>query len=156
MAGREIQRLISERLGAVALERNDSVLARWLVAGETNAPLLGDVAGALNELAVTKPGLSNIDGRTIGLVLPTGSTDLRDEAAAIMRGVTWALELPREDPTKGDGTKLITRDDGGDANKVEAALSELAGEGAAVLFSPRSTPCRRSARRGGEKPAACP
>jgi hypothetical protein len=134
--GREIQRIVSERLGAVALARNDSDLARWLVSGETSAaPLLGTDEGALGELATTKRGLANVDGRTIGLVLPTGSTDLRDEAAAIMRGVAWALDLPRSDPSKGDRTKLATRDDGGDANRVEPTMSELAGEGAALIVA---------------------
>ena len=148
--GREIQRLISERLGAVALERNDSVLARWLVAGEANAPLLGTEEGALGELATTKRGLSNLDGRTIGLVLPTGSTDLRDEAAAIMRGVAWALDLPRDDPSKGDRTKLATRDDGGDANRVEPTMSELAGEGAAVILVALDPVSAERAARWGE------
>ena len=145
--GREIQRIITERLGAVALERNDSDLARWLVSAESNTLLPGE----LDELATTKRGLSNIEGRTIGLVLPTGSTDLRDEAAAIMRGVAWALDLPRDDPSKGDRTKLATRDDGGDANRVEPTMSELAGEGAAVILAALDPVSADRAVRWGEK-----
>ena len=148
--GREIQRIITERLGAVALERNDSDLARWLVSGEST-PLLGTEEGALGELATTKRGLSNIDGRTIGLVLPTGSTDLRDEAAAIMRGVAWALNLPRDNPSKGDRTKLATRDDGGDANRVEPTMAELAGEGAAVILAALDPVSADRAVHWGEK-----
>ena len=149
--GREIQRLVTERLGAVALARNDSDLARWLVSGETSAPLLGTDEGALGELATTKRGLSSIDGRTIGLVLPTGSSDLRDEAAAIMRGVAWALDLPREDPARGDRTKLATRDDGGDANRVEPTMAELAGEGAAVILAALDPTSADRAVAWGEK-----
>jgi len=133
--GREIQLLVTERLAAVALSRNDSDLARWLVSADSGSPLLGDAEGALGELATTKRGLASVDGRTIGLVLPTGSSDLRDEAAAIMRGAAWALELPRSDESKGDHTKLVTRDDGGDANRVEPTMSELAGEGAVVILA---------------------
>ena len=151
--GREIQRVISERLGAEALAKNDSDLARWLVSGESTAPLLGQDEGALGELATTKRGLANIDGRTIGLVLPTGSTDLRDEAAAIMLGVAWALDLPRADPSKGDRTKLATRDDGGDANRVEPSMAELAGEGAAVILAALDPVSADRAVRWGEEHA---
>jgi hypothetical protein len=133
--GREIQLLVTERLAAIALARNDSDLARWLVATDSSTPLLGDAEGALGELATTKRGLATVDGRTVGLVLPTGSTDLRDEAAAIMRGAAWALDLPRADETRGDRTKLVTRDDGGDADRVEPTMSELAGEGAVVILA---------------------
>ena len=38
-------------------------------------------------------------------------------------------------PRKGDRTKLATRDDGGDANRVEPTMTELAGEGAAVILA---------------------
>ena len=133
--GREIQRLITERLGALALARGDSDLARWLVSSDTRTSMLGTDEGALGELATTKRGLATVDGRAIGLVLPTGSSDLRDEAAAIMRGVAWALDLPRSNPDAGDLTKLRTRDDGGDAGKVEPTMSELAGEGAVVILA---------------------
>jgi hypothetical protein len=133
--GREIQKLVTERLAAIAIERKDSDLARWLVTADTAGALLGEAEGALGELATTKRGLATVDGRTIGLVLPTGSSDLRDEAAAILRGAASALDLPRDDPSKGDRTKLMTRDDGGDVNRVEPTMSELAGEGAVVILA---------------------
>jgi hypothetical protein len=148
--GREIQRLVSERLGALALAKNDSDLARWLVEGDLGAPLLGQEEGALGELATTKRGLANIDGRTIGLVLPTGSADLRDEAAAITLGVAAALDLPRSDASQGDHTKLITRDDGGDANRVEPSMDELAGEGAVVILAALDPTSADRAVRWGE------
>jgi hypothetical protein len=148
--GREIQLLVTAQLAQVALSRNDSDLARWLVSADSAAPLLGDAEGALGELATTKRGLATVDGRTIGLVLPTGSTDMRDEAASIMRGAAWALDLPRADASKGDRTKLITRDDGGDANRVEPTMSELAGEGAVVILAALDPVSAERAAKWGE------
>ncbi len=148
--GREIQLLVTAALAEIALARNDSDLARWLVSVDSAAPLLGEAEGALGELATTKRGLATVDGRTIGLVLPTGSSDLRDEAAAIMRGAAGALDLPRADPTKGDRTKLITRDDGGDANRVEPTMSELAGEGAVVILAALDAVSAARAAKWGE------
>jgi hypothetical protein len=68
-----------------------------------------------------------------------------------MRGVAWALDLPRDDPSKGDHTKLATRDDGGDANRVEPTMSELAGEGAAVILAALDPVSAERAARWGEK-----
>src|SRR5207244_4135237 len=121
--GREIQRLVTERLAKFAIEQNDSDLARWLVSTEATTGTIGGEEGALGELATTHRGLATVDGRMIGLVLPTGSSDLRDEAAAVMRGAARALDLPRADPSAGDRTKLVTRDDGGDTARVEPAMS---------------------------------
>ena len=134
--GREIQRLVSERLAKIAIERGDPDLARWLVNPEGGVPsLLGDQEGVLGELATNNRGTSRVDGRMIGLLLPTGSNDLRDEAADVMRGVAWALELPRRDPSAADATKLSTRDDGGDPDRMATTMAELAGEGAAVIIA---------------------
>ncbi len=149
--GREIQKLVTERLGAIAIERKDADLARWLVTADTGTALLGESEGALGELATTKRGLSSVDGRTIGLVLPTGSSDLRDEAAAILRGTAWALDLPRDDAAKGDRTKLITRDDGGDVSRVEPTMSELAGEGAAIILAALEPAAATQAVQWGER-----
>lgn len=140
--GREIQRLVSERLAQIAIERGDPDLARWLLNPEGGAPsLVGSAEGALGELATSRRGISSVEGRRIGLLLPTASNDLRDEAAAVMRGVAWALELPRPNPSAADGTRLSTRDDGGDPERVVSTMSELAGEGASVIVAaldPRS------------------
>jgi hypothetical protein len=133
--GREIERLVADRLGAIAIARGDSDLARWLVNGEAAGATISPAEAALGELATTHAGLASVDGRTIGLVLPTGSTDLRDEAAAVMRGAALALDLPRANPGGGDLTKLVTRDDAGDESRIEPAMSELAGEGAVVILA---------------------
>jgi hypothetical protein len=134
--GVEIQRLVSQRLAAVAIAKNDPVLARWLLDPAASAAKIGVAAAAeLGELATSKRGLGEVAGRTIGLLLPTGSTDLRDEAADVERGVAWALGLPRDHPERAEDTHLVTRDDGGDPERMIAGLEELAGEGASIILT---------------------
>jgi hypothetical protein len=134
--GAEIQRLVAERLAQSAIAKGDPTLARWLLDADAGPAYVGGDAGLLlGDLATSKRGIVTVTGRTIGLLLPTASTDLRDEAADVARGVAWALDLPRVDPAKGDATRLVTRDDGGDPNRTEIALEELAGEGASVVLA---------------------
>jgi hypothetical protein len=134
--GADTQRLIAERLAATAITRGDPTLARWLLDGDAGPSFVGGDAGALlGEIATSKRGLTSFAGRTIGLLLPTASVDLRDEAADVARGVAWALGLPRMDPNGGDGVHLVTRDDGGDPTRTESALEELAGEGAGIVIA---------------------
>jgi hypothetical protein len=134
--GADIQRLVAERLAQSAIASGDPKLARWLLDPDAGPAYVGGDAGLLlGDLATSKRGIVTVTGRTVGLLLPTASVDLRDEAADVARGVAWALELPRSDPAKGDGTRLVTRDDGGDPNRTEIALEELAGEGAAVILA---------------------
>jgi hypothetical protein len=134
--GREIQRLVSERLAAIAVASGDPDLARWLLDPNAGTALLG--GSALGELATSHRGANSVDARTVGLVLPSASNELRDEAADVMRGVAWALDLPRRDTSDtsaGDRTRLSIRDDGGDPARVAATMEELAGEGAAVILA---------------------
>jgi hypothetical protein len=135
--GKEIQRLVAQRLADIALDRGDPALARWLLDADGGpAPRIGGDAGVeLGELATSKRGLGNVAGRTVGLVLPTESPDLRDEAADVARGMAWALELPRVDPAAGDGVRLVTRDDTGESERLLASLEEIAGEGAAIIVT---------------------
>jgi hypothetical protein len=134
--GAEIQRLIAERLAQTAIARGDPALARWLLdTGDGVAVVGGDAGIALGEIATSKRGLVSVDGRTVGLLLPTASVDLRDEAADVARGIAWALDLPRADPSRGDGVRLVTRDDGGDPTRTEVGLEELSGEGASILIA---------------------
>lgn len=134
--GTDTQRLVAERLGRIAVETNDPALARWLteVAGVSASELGGDAGLDLGELAASRRGLSIIAGKTVGLLLPTRSRALRDEAADVVRGVSWALDLPR---SKGDseGVRLVTRDSGEGEAGTRAAMEELIGEGAAVIIA---------------------
>lgn len=134
--GPETQKLVAARLARIAVDANDPALARWLldVSGTSAAQAGGDAGLELGELATSRRGISIVSGKTIGLLLPTRSQELRDEAADVVRGVSWALDLPRP-PGKTGGPRLVTRDDATDRAGTNAALDELAGEGATVILA---------------------
>ena len=150
--GVEIQRLVAQRLAEVAIAKGNAMLARWLLDPSAGPSLIGGPTGIqLGELATSRRGLGDVTGRTIGLLLPTGSTDLRDEAADVERGVAWALDLPRTNPDGGDGTRLITRDDGGDPARMVAGLEELAGDGASIILTALDSASADKAIEWGEQ-----
>jgi hypothetical protein len=132
----DTQKLVAARLARIAVEKNDAALARWLldVSGTSAAQAGGDAGLELGELAASRRGLSMVAGRTVGVLLPTRTRELRDEAADVVRGVSWALDLPRRAGTP-EGVRLITRDDGIDEASARASMEELAGEGAAVIVA---------------------
>lgn len=132
----DTQKLVAARLAAIAVETNDAALARWLldVSGTSATKTGGDAGLELGELAASRRGLSAVAGRTVGLLLPTRTRELRDEAADVVRGVSWALDLPRSAGST-DAVRLVTRDDGTDEATTRAALEELAGEGAAIVIA---------------------
>lgn len=134
--GADTQKLVAERLARIAVQSNDAALARWLVeVSGTSAAQTGGAAGVeLGELAASRRGLSTVAGRTVGLLLPTRDRELRDEAADVVRGISWALDLPRSSGRE-QGARLVTRDDGTDLAGTRAAMEELAGEGAAVIVA---------------------
>ncbi|MBX3214477.1 MAG: hypothetical protein KF850_20745 [Labilithrix sp.] len=134
--GADTQKLVAERLARIAVETNDAALARWLVeqSGVSAAQTGGDAGLELGELAASRRGIDTVAGRTVGLLLPTRDRDLRDEAADVVRGLSWALGLPRT-AGREEGARLVTRDDGVDAAGTRAAMEELAGEGAAVIVA---------------------
>lgn len=131
------QELVRLRLAQIAVEKNDAALARWLVevSGTSAAKAGGEVGVELGELAASRRGLRRVAGRTVALLLPTRARELRDEAADVVRGVSFALDLPRTDDRRGDEVRLLTREDGVDAAGTEAAMEELAGEGAAIVIA---------------------
>ena len=133
--GGEMERLVGERLAALAVEHGDSRLARWLLDADAGTFVGGDAGSLVAELATSLRGLDSVSGRTLGVLLPASSPLLRDLAAATMRGIAWALDLPRIDPYAADGVRLVSQDDGGDAATADRALEELVGEGAAVLVA---------------------
>jgi hypothetical protein len=134
--GDEIQRLVAQRLADLAVDQGDPALARWLLDPEAGVPRVHGQAGIeLSELATSKRGLGNVSGRMIGLLLPTDAPELRTEAADVARGVAWALDLPRSDPSAGDAIRVVTRDDAGDADRTLGSLEEIAGEGASIVVS---------------------
>lgn len=132
--GVETEKLVAERLARIAVQADDAALARWLVevSGVSAAQAGGDAGLELGELAASRRGLSTVAGRTVGLLLATRDRDLRDEAADVVRGLSWALDLPRSSGRE-DAARLVTRDDGLDLAGTRAAMEELAGEGAAII-----------------------
>jgi hypothetical protein len=94
--GVEIERILAQRLVALATTSGDAELARMLLDPDAGALVVaGDAGAELGELATSRRGLNVVEGRTIGLLLPTESPGLRDESADVLRGVMWALGLPR-------------------------------------------------------------
>ena len=134
--GADTQKLVAERLARIAVQTNDAALARWLVdqSGVSAAQTGGDAGLELGELAASRRGLATVAGRTVGLILPTRDRELRDEAADVVRGLSWALDLPRS-AGREEGARLVTRDDGIDDAGTRTAMEELAGEGATVILA---------------------
>src|SRR5579872_312561 len=94
--GVDIQRILAQRLAQIATLSGNAELARQLLDPDAGAVVVsGDAAASLEDLATSRRGLNVVEGRTIGLLLPTESPALRDEAADVLRGVMWALGLPR-------------------------------------------------------------
>lgn len=134
--GAETQKLVAARLARIAVDTNDPALARWLVevAGTSASETGGDAGLELGELAASRRGLTVIAGKTVGLLLPTRNRELRDEAADVVRGVSWALDLPRKVGSP-DLERLVTRDDGEGEAGTRAAMEELTGEGASIIIA---------------------
>ncbi len=133
--GRDIQKLVTSRVAEIAVEQDDAKLAQWLVDVDAGAVLSDETELLVSELATRQAGGTAFVGRTVGLVLPTSSSSLRDAAGDVARGMAWALEIPRTKPGAGDDTKLVTRDDSGKRGQLEAELEELAAEGAGVIVA---------------------
>lgn len=94
--GADIERILAERLVQIATTSGDAQLARMLLEADPQAfTTAGDAGTALGDLAASRLGLNVVEGRTLGLLLPTESPGLRDESADVLRGVLWALGLPR-------------------------------------------------------------
>ncbi len=94
--GADIERILAQRLVQIATTSGDAELARMLLEADPQAlTTAGDAGTALGELAASRRGLNVVEGRTLGLLLPTESPALRDESADVLRGILWALGLPR-------------------------------------------------------------
>jgi hypothetical protein len=148
----DTQKLVAARLSRIAVETNDAALARWLldVSGVSALQTGGDAGQELGELAASRRGLSVVTARTVGLLLPTRNRELRDEAADVVRGLSWALDLPRS-ANKDEGIRLVTREDGTDENGTRAAMEELAGEGAVVVVAGFDRPSADRAAKWSEE-----
>ena len=172
--GVDIERILAARLVTIATSSGDAELARLLLDPDGGALVVAGEAGVeLGQLATSRRGLNVVDGRTIGLLLPTDSPGLRDESADVLRGVMWAMGLPRgirdiagarapaddagarllrpECATlEEDQVRLVTRDDAGSAERTEGSLDELAGEGASLVIAGLDPKAATRALRWGE------
>ncbi|HRG95668.1 MAG TPA: hypothetical protein PLR99_05410 [Polyangiaceae bacterium] len=134
----EIQRLVAVRVAAIVVENEDATLARWLLdvtPGGSDA--LGDSGPTILELAASRRGLREVQGRTVGLLLSTGDAERREAAAAVLRGVSWALELPKAATERADAIRLVVRTDASEGKGLasDLAMEELFGEGAGVVIA---------------------
>lgn len=132
----EIQRLVAVRVAAIVVQNEDASLARWLLdvtPGGSDA--LGDSGPTILELAASRRGLREVQGRTVGLLLSTNDAESREAAAAVLRGVSWALELPKSERT--DALRLVVRTDASEGKGLasDLAMEELFGEGAGVVIA---------------------
>jgi hypothetical protein len=77
--GDEIERILGKRLVAIATTSGDAELARALLDADAGAIVVQGEAGAeLGELATSRRGMNVVEGRTLGLLLPTELPALRD------------------------------------------------------------------------------
>jgi len=123
--GAEIERILSRRLVQIATTSGDAELARTLLDEDAGALVVHGEAGAeLGELASSRRGLNVVEGRTLGLLLPTELPALRDESADVLRGIMWALGLPRG--VRGSGEAPAARADAGAVQHAACAQMEVA------------------------------
>jgi hypothetical protein len=141
--GIEIERILAQRLVQIATSSGDAALARMLLDEDAGAIVVAGEAGVeLGELATSARGLNRVAGHTVGLLLPTESAALRDESADVLRGVMWALGLPRgvRDAVASASPKM----DGGAAQPRQACAQP---EAAPELDEPSGDPALRLVTR---------
>jgi len=122
----EIDLLLAQRLAVVAIATRDAVLAQKLLF--TSGALLGDRGDPIARLAADAAAI-RVDARTVGLLLSFRTTETRRRSAEVAAGVVWGLELP------GSAARLAMRDDAGELERLDDALTELGRDGAAVVIA---------------------
>jgi len=130
--GTEIRKGVVARLAEVAINKQDTALARRLVESASGNQSLGDEAEGLEELA-SSGGAPIVDGRSIGLLVSTGKSQLGERAAEVLTGVVDALRLTG-DVGAPDHVRLTTRDER-ETMRTDLALKALASQGASVLIA---------------------
>jgi hypothetical protein len=134
--GVDIERILAARLVEIATTSGDADLARMLLDADAGTLVVGGDAGVeLGELATSRRGLNVVEGRTVGLLLPTDSPELRDESAGVLRGVMWALGLPR-----GVRTAAVPRASTGDGKPGAAETGARPGASTARPPGPACAP----------------
>jgi hypothetical protein len=121
-----LSELLSSHLARVAIERQDSALARALL--DTAGALLGDRTDAIERVAA-RGATIRLDRNTVGMLVPRRSEHLERRALDVAAGLAFSLSR------RGGRTRLLTRDDAGSLDGVADALVLLQSEGAAVIVA---------------------
>jgi hypothetical protein len=123
---REMAKLLARQLAVIAARDQDSTLAAALL--QSYGALLGPYGETVARLAVGSAE-ARVVARTVGLLISVGHPSQRRRSTEVIAGMSFGLELP------GSGARLVTRDGGADDASVVRGMTELAGEGAAVVVA---------------------
>jgi len=145
-----LRKALRERLVALAVADKDAKLARDLLdsapaalrASPSGAKLVGIASGGQTAPLIL--------GRSLGLVLSLGDAEARRRSASVAAGLSRGLGLP-EAANKPGGVHLISEEDGGTRAGTEAALRELAAEGAAIIVAGVDASSAETARAFAEE-----
>ena len=123
----QLRKLVTRRLATIALERGDTALARRLLAGGDTLGTLGASGASVVQLAGIAEEPDMVAGRTLGLILSSGSPTLRARAAEVSLGVVSALG------PSGRAVRLVARE-ANTPDGVRAALQSLVRAGASIVI----------------------
>lgn len=118
--------LVGERLASLAIELNDTDLAKFLIAEARG--ILGEKFDEVARIAVKDTGI-RLESNTVGLLLSLRTDEHQRRDLEIGKGLALALGLP------GSEAHIVSRDDQGKVDKIEEALGLLNADGAAVIIA---------------------
>lgn len=122
----DLAREIAQQLATIAVGSRDIGLARRLV--DNYKALLGSYGEAVARLAVdTTRG--KISARTVGVLLSLRTNAMRRRSADVTAGLAYGLRTQNKD------ARLVSRHATAEPSDVIRAMSELAGEGAALIIA---------------------
>lgn len=120
-----LEKVLFRRLAAVALERQDSALARRLLERPGALPVLGEDAAALLDLAA-RYDIPQVNGRQIGLYFPDDRPEFAQRGAEVSLGAMKAIRALHK-----DAPRLVVRQ--GPTGGAGQVLSGLDAEGVLVI-----------------------
>ncbi len=123
-SGVVILQSIAQQLAIIAGDAKDQALAEVLL--NRDRALLGPYGETVARLAVQR-SRGRVLPRTIGLLASLRDPAMRRRSADVLSGMLFGL-------AQAD-YRLVARHDGGDVDRVQLALSELAAAGAAVIVA---------------------
>jgi len=129
-----LRRMLRERLVALAVKERDAVLARRLLDSAPAALRTSDSGAKLAGIASGGQSAPLILGRSLGVVLSLGNSELRRRSASLAAGLARGLGLP-DALAKPGGVHLLSQEDGGTPEGTVEALRELSAEGATILVA---------------------